>query len=355
MTTTDEQARVNRGATPDWWPSLPDEAQRIMSSLPGVKLEQIGVSAGGWPILAGAIGEPELLPDRTSASLASARAARAPRAFYGQGKRQRPHVLFLGAVHGTEFEGTVAMLNVLHAMVDGRDLRGRPWSELHALKDRFRVTVVPFLNMDGRMRYADIRHFSPFNRVEYNRITFGQMHDGEVPKWPDVKRYQPQPLGQVKQLGSYFNDAGVNLVYDDFFGDPQPETRVLMQLCRREMPDVIIQSHTNHGSLVEHAISYIPRDYQLRLAQLSGAVSTRCAREGVSRRMVANPEPYCGQVFYQSDALHHHCGALPVLMEFPCGEPVPPGSLSEILDVSMTALTELLAFGALHGFRPPHD
>ncbi len=355
MSRTQEHAHRDRAAAPDWWPSLPEEAQRLMGSLPGVSLEQIGVSAGGRPILAGSLGAVDLLPEATSISLASARAARAPRAFYGQGQRQRQHVLFLGAVHGTEFEGTVAMLNVLHALVHGQDLRGRNWPELAALRNRFRIMVVPFLNMDGRMRYADVRHFCPFDREQYNRITMGQLRTGAAPRWPDVKRHQPQPLDQYTQLGSYFNDAGINLVYDDFFGEPQPETRALMALCRRERPDVIIQSHTNHGSLVEHAISYIPRDYQLRLAQLSGAVSTRCARAGLSRRMVASPEPYCGQVFYQSDALHHHCGALPVLLEFPCGEPAPPGTLDEILDVSMAALTELLTFGALHGFRPPHD
>jgi hypothetical protein len=354
MTQTTPIDAASGNDPPAWWPSLPDEAHRLLETL-GANLEVIGQSAGGRPIIAAALGEPDPLPDRTSVSLASARAARAPRAFYGHGKRQRQHVLFLGAVHGTEFEGTVAMLNVLHAMALGRDLRGRPWPELHAMKDRIRIMAVPFLNMDGRMRYADVRHFSPFDRAQYNRITMGLMRDGDVPKWPDVKRFQPQPLDQVAQLGSYFNDAGINLVYDDFFGDPQPETRAMMALCRREMPDVIIQSHANHGSLVEHAVSYIPRDYQLRLAQLSGAVSTRCAREGLSRRMVASPEPYCGQVFYQSDALHHHCGALPVLMEFPCGEPAPPGTLDEILDVSMTALAELLTFGAFHGFRPPHD
>jgi hypothetical protein len=340
--------------TPAWWPSLPDETQRLLAAL-GASVEEIGHSAGGRPILAGTLGQPEMLPDRTSSSLASARAARSPRSFYGQGKRQRQHVLFLGAVHGTEFEGTVAMLNLLHAMVHGQDLRGRAWPELKAMRDRFSITVVPFLNIDGRMRFADVRHFHPFDRALYNRITLGVWKDGRTAAWPDLKGHQPQPADQVATMGSYFNDVGVNLVYDDFFGDPQPETRALMQLCRRDLPDVIIQSHTNHGSLVEHAISFIPRDYQLRLAQLSGAVSTRCAREGLCRRMVAQVDPYCGPIFYQSDALHHHCGALPVLMEFPCGEPSPPGTLDEILDISMTALAEVLAFGAMHGFRPPHD
>ncbi|MBI2192617.1 MAG: hypothetical protein HYU36_11600 [Planctomycetes bacterium] len=58
----------------------------------------------GRPILAAARGEREMLPGRTSASLASAVAASRPSAFYGQGERQRRVLLLLGGAHGTEME-----------------------------------------------------------------------------------------------------------------------------------------------------------------------------------------------------------------------------------------------------------
>lgn len=340
---------------PPWWVSLPGEAERVLRSLPGVEIETIGRSAGGLPILAGSYGSPDPLPGRTSSSLASARAAKDPLAFYGRGHRQRQHLLLVGATHGTEIEGTVAILNVLHAIITGEDLRGRPWPELHALKDRFRIVIVPFLNMDGRMRYPDVHHFLDGDPAFTARVTFGELKDGGTQEWLAVKRFAPQPLDRVRKIGSYFNDAGVNLVYDDFFGEPQPETRALMKLCRREMPDMVLLSHTNRGTLVEPAVSFIPRHFQHRLVQLSGAVAQACAKRGLTRHIVARPEPYCGQVFYQTDALHHHCGALPVLMEFPAGTAGASliDSLDAILELGATALQEVLTFGDTFGFRPP--
>lgn len=338
---------------PDWWTSLPDDVDRALRNLPGVSAFTIGFSAGGRDIRAYAFGEPDHLPGRTSNSLASSRGANDVTTFYGQGVRTRQHVLFVGATHGTEFEGTVAMASAFHAVITGKDLRGRPQPALHAMKDQFRIVFVPFFNMDGRMRYADLRTFLPFDRDGYDEITMGKMTDGTLLRWPACKAHAPQPPEQFVNLGSYFNDAGVNLVYDDFFGDPQPETRALMTLCRDEMPDVICLSHTNHGSLIEHASSFVPRTFQLRLAQLSGAVAQRVAAAGFPPRIVNNPDPYCGQVFYHTDALHHHCGALPVLMEFPGGLKEPVHTHEAVFDLCLFAIEETFNFGANHGFRPP--
>jgi len=349
------RAPVEPVSAPDWWPSHPDDAEAVLRALRGVELETIGPSAGGRPIRAATFGEPDMLSGQTSLSLAAARSAGDTSAFFGKGKRTRQHILFVGATHGTEFEGTVAMLNLLSAIINGTDLRGRKQPALHALKDRFRIVCIPFLNVDGRMRYENTRTFLPFDRDSYDAITMGVTTDGEIQRWPACKTLTPQPPEQFKQLGSYFNDNGMNLVYDDFFGQPQPETAALMALCRREIPDVVILSHTNHGSLVEHAVSYIPRHYQLRLAQLSGALARRAANDGWHGGMVAEPDPYCGQVFYQTDAIHHHCGALPLLMEFPCGDREPFESHEAILDLSMAALEETLIFGDIYGFRPPRD
>jgi len=328
-----------------------------MRALPDVYIETIGHSAGGKPIIAGTFGEPDDLPGRTSMSLASARGAKAPAAFYGQGRRKRQHVVFIGAAHGTEFEGTVAMLNVLTAIITGEDLRGRAYPQLHRLKDRLRITVIPFLNIDGRMRYPEVRHFCPLDRHHYETVTSGVLDDGTIQGWLELKQLVPQPLERVRTLGSYFNDAGINLVYDDFFGDPQPETRAMMNLCRREMPDAVLLSHSNRGTLIEHAVSYIPRSFQLKLAQLSGAVAHTCAKLGMTRELVARPEPYCGQVFYQSDALHHHCGTLPIMIEFPAGEtpPAKQWSLDDLLDLGIAAIQEVLVFGDNFAFRPAVD
>lgn len=337
---------------PNWWTSHPQDTDRVLNGLPGVTKETIGQSAGGRDIHAYVYGEPDHLPGRTSNSLASARGAGDASAFFGKGKRSRQHLLYVGATHGTEFEGTVAMVHTLHAIITGKDLRGREQPALHAMREKFRIVFIPFLNIDGRERNTNLRTFLPFDRDAYDRVTMGEKTNGELSRWPECKTHAPQPVETFKNLGSYFNDAGVNLVYDDFFGEQQPETRALMKLCARELPDATILSHTNQGSLIEHAVSFIPRPYQLSLTQISGAVGQRIAAAGFPPRLVMKPDPYCGPVFYHTDALHHHCGTLPILLEFPGGTDAPVDTHEAILDLSMIAIEETFSFGVNYGFRP---
>ena len=51
--------------------------------------------------------------------------------------------------------------------------------------------------------------------------------------------------------------------------------------------------------------------------------------------------------------IYHCCGALPLLVEFPCGYQNLPDNPDEILDIGLFALEEVVAFGAAYRFRPP--
>ncbi|MBM4041398.1 MAG: hypothetical protein FJ290_23090, partial [Planctomycetes bacterium] len=57
-------------AAPPWWLTKPKEIRAFLESLDGVKVEEIGHTAGGRPVIAAAWGEREDLPGRTSKSLA---------------------------------------------------------------------------------------------------------------------------------------------------------------------------------------------------------------------------------------------------------------------------------------------
>ena len=213
-----DQGTIDARQAPAWWLSRPDEVEAFLRSLPGVEVFELGRSAGNRPILAAAWGQREDLPGRTSASLASAIAGGDPQAFYGQGQRQRQGFLFLGAAHGTEIEGTVAALNFLNVLVTGKDLRGKAWPRMAEAGRQLRVVIVPFFNIDGRERFREFRHFIGMHPDEYRLITNGRWKDGELLGWPESKLHHPVPPDRVDVLGSYYNDHGVNLVYDDAMG-----------------------------------------------------------------------------------------------------------------------------------------
>lgn len=345
---------VDTTQAPDWWVSRPDEAERLMRSLPGVEVFEIGRSAGGRPILAAACGEREDLPGRTSTSLASAIAGGDTRAFYGRGSRSRQGFLFLGGAHGTEFDGTVAALNLLNVIATGSDLRGRAWPRMAEIARRMRVVVIPFLNMDGRERFRDLRHLKGVHVEDSGVITTGRWKDGTPMPWPKNKLHFPVPLAAVDILGSYYNDAGVNLVYDDAIGGSgAPETVALVRFLREELPDCVVCSHSNHGSLVEAASSYIPTHFRQHAVEVAALVGARCHREGkVKFAMPSRTDTYAGQTFYQTDVIHHVCGALPLVVEFPSGYENVPDSFDEMLDIGMLALEEIVAFGDAYRFRP---
>ncbi len=355
MSAKKRPSRNLKRAAPRWWLTRPDAIETFLRDLRGVKVFEIGNSAGGHPILAASWGKREDLPGRTCNSLSSALCGGSVSAFYGEGERTRQGLLFVGSAHGLEFEGTVAALNMLNVVATGKDLRGREWPRLRREARKLRLVVIPTLNMDGRMRYPDVTHFLGTTAEYHRKLSQGNFKSGEKLTWPKSKLISPIPPGDVRSMGAYFNDHGVNLVYDTGLGvDPQPETRALLEFCREEMPDCAICSHTDRGSLVQPPDAFVPDYYRQRQAQVAGVVSGRCLRDGVIRRHVVpqRTHSYAGQILYQTDLIYHACGALPLLVEFPCGYKPFPYTFNQVLDIGLAALEEIVAFGTANRFRP---
>ena len=349
-----KQSYVDTSKAPDWWLSAPDEVEAFLCGLRGVDVFEMGQSAGGRPIIAASWGPREDRPKRTSMSLASAISGGAAKAFYGEGERKRQGLLFLGDAHGVEFEGTVAALNFLNVVVTGKDLRGRRWPRMAREGRKLRIVIIPFFNIDGRVRYVKHRHFIGVDPEILRRITMGNRRNGEKLSWPECKLAFPLDADEFDLLGGYFNDNGANLVYDAGFSvECQPETKALKKLLAEEMPDCVLCSHTNNGSLVSPPDSFIPRRFRQRQILIGGVVGARCHREGMKKASVpTDTEPYAGEVFYQTDMIYHCCGALPLMMEFPCGYQNKPDNHDEILDIGMYAIEEVVAFGTAYDFRP---
>jgi len=336
---------------PDWWLTRPGEIRDFLESLDGVEVEEIGRSAGGRPLIAAAWGERQELPGQTSSSLASAVAGGKPSAFFGEGRRERQVLMFVGAAHGTEVEGTVAALNLLNVLVTGNDLRGRAWPAIAEHGRRQRFAIIPILNVDGRERVGDEVSWIGCDLDYHSMIAQGRRRDGEILTWPTSKLAYPLPLDEMDVVGSYFNDAGVNLVYDTNVADCQPETKALLDYCAREHPDGVLLSHSNSGTQV-HPSAYLPRLYQQRVDHFGAVVGQRCARERFHLAKVTRGPETSGDPFYQSDMVHHACGALPLIVEFPWGYKNVPDNHDDILDFGLTVLEEILCFADHFGYRP---
>lgn len=233
----DGKGKVDVSKTPRWWPSGTWDAQELLRSLPGVKVMEIGRSAGGRPIIAASRGRRQDLPNRTSFSLAAAISGGSAAGFYGEGERTRQSLVFVGNAHGLEYEGTMAALNMLNAVVSGKDLRGRAWPRIQRMGRRLRIVVIPHLNADGRARYPWHRHCIGLNHDDWRRYLHGDLKDGTELNWPRNQSLMPLPLDRVGVLGAYFNDNGVNLFFDTGLGvEPQPETKALLGFLHGERP-----------------------------------------------------------------------------------------------------------------------
>jgi len=323
---------------------------------------EVGRSAGGRPILAGAVGAKETL-QRTSTSLSSSMGGIGgaawqfekfyPPSFFGENKREKPVLIVQGNIHGSEIAGTVAAMNALNVLVHGEDLRGRPHDRLRECLSKMRFVVIPHANPDGRARWEPAKHLTGISHDTTQFVTQGTLPDGTRLQWPSCKNIFPIPTGG--QLGSYYNDAGVNLNHDRWLdANRAPETDALLSFYLEEMPDAVIMSHTDQGTLVGGAPSYVPREIQGWHDRICGAVAHAVREAGLpifSYPHWSRPGAM-SRTFNQADAVWHQCGAMPLLCEFPNPKQGHQPTLEDILDVGLTVLQAIAAFGIELGFRP---
>jgi hypothetical protein len=346
---------------PDFWVSHPDRLAPLLAKLHEVRQVSIGRTAGGRELIALEFGEFEPLTVRTD-NLHSAIAAKVvppdpteifPPAFYGTPRRRRPVVVLQGGIHGSELTGTVASLNLLHIAETGRDLRGKPWPKLHELARETRICVLPWLNRDGVER-SPWRHFSGMPAAACGRINMGLATDGTRYAHPAVKEFFPIPPDGTRYMGTYFNDAGVNLQYDFCSLHRQPETQAWMAYYLAQRPDGVVIWHCNAGSMMGPPCYYLPPGHQFETERLAGAVRGRLLREGFPiGRLSWTGLPGMGKPFLeQMTAVYHVCGANPLMVELPIGCQEYFYTLDQMLDVGLLTLEEILFYAHTDGLRP---
>lgn len=345
---------------PDFWLAGPRQASGFLASLREATIRVIGRSAGGHEIIAVEYGEKEPHGARTD-NLQSVLASRVappdptdifPVEFYGA-RRRKPVVVLQGGIHGGELTGTVASLNLCQVIETGRDLRGKAWPELQRLAREARIVVVPWLNIDGVLRWP-VPNTADIPAELYNRCTFGVGTDGTKYRYPEMKAVTPIPPESTAFMGSYFNDAGINLHYDFCRPERQPETVAWMKYYLDERPDGVLIWHCNAGTLMGPPPTYVPVGHQHEDSRLGGAIRARLLREGhAAGRMSWAGLPGLGKPYLtQIDAVYHVCGALALLCELPGGAQPHVFSCEEMLDIGLLTIEETLAYAHTDGLRP---
>lgn len=310
---------------PDFWiTDLNDIDTFLNTHIKKGTVETIGHSAGGRPIRAVTYGTPR--GEKGTTTFSGSLGFRNVRAYLGPNADAKVY-MGMGAVHGSEYEGIVGIINLLSILETGKDLKGKAWPDITQTAENLdRIILIPVVNVDGRARLpVRMQIHRGENKDVHSYLTIGAWPDGSLIRWPLCKEFIPLDIEKTQFLGAYPNDAGVNIQHDDFLGKPQPETRALLDLVERERPDLILNMHTGAP----------PKNYYQRMHRpfiddaldpafegLYQRTHTRLTHENLQGSSDAELESQVPQkrgFGYNLDtALNLHCGALAVLIEAPC-------------------------------------
>ena len=155
-------------------------------------------------------------------------------------QKERPCVFLFGGVHGGEFEGCAAILNLFSLLETGADKLGRKHEELLSMMNKCHVVFIPCANPDGRARvpFESVANM-PFGEFRY--YDQGTWEDGSLCNWPDCKKVHP--MRGYSHLGGYFNDDGINIMHDDFFDPMSEATKLILDISKENAPEVTGDLH----------------------------------------------------------------------------------------------------------------
>ena len=302
---------------PVYWKTRLDEVEETLKLVKKGVVTNVGTSAGGRPIYKVEYGKSNL-PKGTSDNVSSALGGRSYKSYADKsGEDYVPTAFFVGCIHGGEFEGTSALLNMIKAIETGTDYKGERQDELVALAERVHLVIIPMANPDGR---SHIPFDSFVGKTFYDLRYYNQgiWKDGELCGWPGCKLKHPIKE-HVGYLGGYFNDDGVNMMHEDWFsGNLSAGTKAVLEVCRKEAPDFSILLHGG-DNCTSHIVppSYSALKAKKEAHEVSKMVKAACEANGVRYTVHAldsegeNKEP--SPVAFNLISVMHHCCSEPAV------------------------------------------
>ena len=296
---------------PEYWRSTIEDLEDTLKLVKKGTVKQVGVSAGKRPIYKIEYGKSNVKLGR--ANLSSALGARDIKCFADKtGEDYVPTLFLCGSVHGGEFEGTMALLNLIKLMETGTDYAGVEHPELLSLMEQIHLVLIPIANPDGRSR-VPYRSVVGMSFEEFRYYDQGTWKNGELCGWPGCKTIHPIK-DECEFLGAYFNDDGVNMVHEDFFGKVSNESTALLDVCRYDVPDLTIQLHGGTNALS----GIVPTEYSSeqnveKCNTLANTVKAVCEAEGIP--CAAYKVGVMNTAFGITGAMYHVSGAPAVTFE----------------------------------------
>ena len=264
---------------PKYYKTNLSDIENIVKSASKAKVIKLCNSAGGRPIFMLCYGAKNKFA--RTANLSSALGGKDKSCFADKSSPDyKPTLLLVGCIHGGEFEGTAALLNLVNIIETGYDFAGTHFSHLKELTNRINLLIIPGINPDGRSHipFDSFVGKSFYDLRYYNQ---GTWTDGTLCGWPECKRKHPIK-DYVDYLGGYFNDDGVNLMHDDFFGKKAVETQALFDICEQYVPDFTVLLHG--GSNCKNHIlgpAYAPLEIKQRVADFERLLKENCNTDGL--------------------------------------------------------------------------
>ena len=225
---------------PEFWKVRPAEILDLCRKLTRGRSEIIATTPSGFPVYAVFYGEFSEGAPQTNWSAGSSSSTW--RSYYQRvGKEQT--VLFCAGIHGAEAESVAAIVNLIQMLETGKDFRGKCDAELLELVGRYRLILIPCLNMDGRSLSPD--HLRKTSYEDFRRASQGTWADGSLVGWRGSKECFPLPLAKVSYPGGYPNADGFNIMHDATPGHIRTaEARGFLQLVERWNVDLVLNGHS---------------------------------------------------------------------------------------------------------------
>lgn len=345
MTYEEAKRDMPRVDIPAFWitdyPTLADRWKTLQHG----KVSTIAESPGGRALWLITYGESE---DTTSkANFNSAIGGREPKAYRDKASRRQPVIFFVGPVHGQETEGLVSLVNLIHVMETGRDLRGKDQAALQGLGRRCRLLILPTGNPDGLVRFEP-RTSMGMTSAMSEFWGMGTLADGTIGKWPDTKRLHPHIGPEVGFMGCYFDDRGVNPMHDEFFAPMSTEAPAILAVARKEAPDLAVSFHSHAQPPDVLRPAYVPLEVQREVRTLAERYYARLDEFGLPHTRPFEPRAEEGPnpaSFNLTSAVYHTSGATTFTFESPRGvtdEKACHVDFEQILDIHLHLLEAMM-------------
>jgi len=343
MTYAQAKARIPDRPLPDFWIGDVKGLASRFEHLERGRLTILGITPGGRPIHMVAFGIRE--PTSHKANFNSAIGGQDPTAYMDKAARKKPVILFIGPVHGQEVEGLTGLVNLVQIMETGKDLRGKTQEKLRQLGDQCRLLVIPAGNPDGTARFEP-RALQGMGDDDLRFWGQGTWTDDTFCDWPQCKRQHPMVGDNVRFLGCYFDDAGVNPMHDEWFAPMGPESAAFLKVAREEGPDLAVSLHSHESKPAVYRPAYTPVEIQQDIRSLAKECYALLAQRQLPFGGLFEPRPEGGknpESFNLTSALYHVSGANSFTFE--CSHGMRGNcevTLDQILDIQLSLYEVML-------------